>query len=131
MNYQVLEKLFTETKYNLDKTQFLVHGFKEGFSLEYHGPMIRQSKSWNLPLTVGNKVILWNKIMKEVHLKRVAGPFNEIPFQNYIQSPVGLVPKAGGDQTRLIFHLSYDFGTNESDKSVNYHTPKHLCCTKY
>ena len=44
---------------------------------------------------VGNKVILWNKIMKEVKLKRFTGPFERIPFENYIQSPIGLVPKDG------------------------------------
>ena len=40
------------------------------------------------------------------------------------------MPKAGG-QTRLIFHLSYDFGELESQKSVNYHTPDYLCSVKY
>ena len=67
--------------------------------------------------------------MKEVKLKRVAGPFDEIPFQNYMQSPIGLVPKAGGDQTRLIFHLSYDF--SDGHKSLNANTPKEKCTIKY
>ena len=51
------------------------------------------------------------------------GLFETIPFENFIQSPIGLVPKAGSDQTRLIFHLSYDF-KSEGFKSVNAHTPK-------
>ena len=67
--------------------------------------------------------------MKEVNLKRVAGPFRQIPFNNYIQSPIGLVPKAGGDQTRLIFHLSYNF--KDGFKSLNHHTPKEKCTVKY
>ena len=68
--------------------------------------------------------------MKEVKLKRVAGPYDKIPFDNYIQSPIGLVPKAGtGDKTRLIFHLSYDFGDQE--KSVNAYTPKDLFSVHY
>ena len=33
--------------------------------------------------------------MKEVKAKRFAGPFKNIPFENYIQSPIGLVPKSG------------------------------------
>ena len=66
--------------------------------------------------------------MKEVKEKRVAGPFNNIPFSNYIQSPVGLVPKAG-NQTRLIFHLSYKFADDQ--QSVNYHTPENLCTVRY
>ena len=31
--------------------------------------------------------------MKEVKVKRLAGPYEEVPFENYIQSPIGLVPK--------------------------------------
>ena len=37
----------------------------------------------------------------------------------------------GGKQTRLIFHLSYDFGDSEDKKSFNHHTPEHLCSVKY
>ena len=70
--------------------------------------------------------------MKKVKLGRVAGPFEQIPFQSYIQFLIGLVPKAGSDQTRLIFHLSYDFGGSDcQQKSVNYHTPKERCSVKY
>ena len=84
----------------------------------------------------------------------MAGPYDEIPFENYIQSPIGLVPKVSEDkqnQTRLIFHLSYNFGqknkwkssdmdndaqseTRESDpseQSLNHHTPKEKCSVKY
>ena len=53
------------------------------------------------------EIILWNKVMKEVKEKRFAGPFKEIPFEHFIQSPIGLVPKDGGKYYRLIFHLSY------------------------
>ena len=70
------------------------------------------------------------KIMKEVQMGRYAGPFEKIPYENYIQSPIGLVLKHGG-QTRLIFHLSYDFGPEEHQKSLNYHTPDDICKVKY
>ena len=67
--------------------------------------------------------------MKEVQLKRVVGPFERIPFENYIQLPIGLVPKAGNTgKTRLIFHLSYDF---KKGKLLNHHTPRHKCSVKY
>ena len=52
---------------------------------------------------------MWCKLMKEVGLGRVAGPFDTIPFNYFIQSPIGLVPKDGGLETRPIFHLSHDF----------------------
>ena len=66
--------------------------------------------------------------MKEVRHKRYAGPFEKIPFNNYMQSLIGLVPKAG-NQTRLIFYLSYDFGPNS--KSFNYHTSEDKCSVQY
>ena len=67
--------------------------------------------------------------MKEVKALRSAGPFNRIPFdEGYVQSPVGLFPKAG-NQTRLIFHLSYDF--KKSFKSINHYIPADQCSVKY
>ena len=103
-------------------------GFERGFDLGYEGPTERRSTSRNLPFTVGNKTILWNKLMKEVKLGRVAGPFDSVPFDYYIQSPIGLIPKVKGQQTRLIFHLSYDFADY---KSVNFYMPKSKCSVKY
>ena len=67
-------------------------------------------------------------MIKEVKNKRFAGPFDQIPYKNYIQLPVGLVPKAGG-QTRQIFHLSYTF--KNGGPSVNSQIPCHKCMVKY
>ena len=65
--------------------------------------------------------------MTEVRAGRYAGPFKEVPFNCFAQSPIGLVPK---NQTkfRMIFHLSYDFG---SFKSVNHYIPKDKFTIKY
>ena len=123
-----LEELLVQTKYDPEETHFLIDGFHFGFNLEYQGPTERSSTAKNLPFTVGNSTVLWNKLMKEVKFKRVAGPYDRISFKYFIQSPIGLVPKAGG-QTQLIFHLSYEFGPNE--KLVNHHTPKEKCSVKY
>ena len=125
-----LIRMLKESNYDPKEVAFLEDGFKRGFSIEYQGPENRQSTSNNLPFTVGNKVLLWNKLMKEVKVKRVAGPFDEIPFENYIQSPIGLVPKVGGDSTRLIFHLSYDC-KKDGLGSVNHFTPSEKCSVKY
>ena len=67
--------------------------------------------------------------MEEVQVGRVAGPFKHIPFkETFIQSPIGLVPKAG-NKTRLIFHLSYDF--KNGNKSVNHWIPEDVCSVHY
>ena len=41
------------------------------------------------------------------------------------------MPKDGGKQTRLIFHLSFDFGRDDESKLLNFHTPDKFCHVKY
>ena len=81
----------------------------------------------NLKLRIGNKTELWNKVMKEVDLGRYAGPFEDPPFDSFVQSPIGLVPKDKGKKTRLIFHLSYP----RNGDSVNSGIPKKCSSVKY
>ena len=90
--------------------------------------MRRTDTSENIPLKIGNSTVLWNKIMKEVKAGRYAGPFQHIPFDNYMQSPIGLVPKAK-NKAKLIFHLSYQFKSGLG--SLNSNTPKEKCSVKY
>ena len=125
-----LEHLLVESKYDVKKSKLLVDGFKYGFDLGYRGPENRQDEANNLPFRVGTPTDLWNKVMKEVKEHRFAGPFERPPTQFYVQSPLGLVPKSGG-KTRLIFHLSYNFGTEEHKKSINFFTPEKFCKVKY
>ena len=130
VNVNKLVQLLELHQYDPGEIQFLCSGFESGFNIGYTGPQIHQSHAKNIPFTVGNEIVLWNKLMKEVGLGRVAGPYDQVPFPNYIQSPIGLVPKAGSDKIRLIFHLSYQFQTEPSG-SVSFHTPRHLCTVKY
>ena len=127
INVQNFENWLHRSEYDPEETHFLVQGFKCGFSLEYMGPRERKNLSNNLPFKVGDKHDMWSKIMKEVSLGRYAGPYTDIPYSFYVQSPVGLVLKAN-DKTRLIFHLSYDF---PDFKSVNHYIPKELCSVSY
>ena len=70
--------------------------------------------------------------MKEVKEKCYSGPFETIPYDNYIQSPVGLVPKKGNSKTRLIFHLSHCFDKeDDGEASLNAGTPKEWCTVHY
>ena len=121
-------QLLIDSGYDSHKTEELFHGFQKGFDIGYRGPTLRKNFARNIPFTVGNRTEMWNKIMKEVQLGRYAGPFDKIPFENFVQSPIGLVPKKGG-KTRLIFHLPYDFG--EDEKSINACMPEEACHVKY
>ena len=129
VNVSILENLLQESNYDAGESQFLIDGFTNGFSIGYQGPEDVKITSPNLKFRgVGDKVTLWNKVMKEVKENRYAGPFEKIPFEHYIQSPIGLVPKDGGRDTRLIFHLRYPRGKNSS---VNANTPAELYKVKY
>ena len=104
----MLEKMLIAAKYPSEKKDFVVNGFKEGFELQFKGDRRVRRTSNNLKIQpgVGSEVEMWNKVMKEVQAKRYAGPFRDPPFEFFIQSPIGLVPKDKGRKTRLIFHLS-------------------------
>lgn len=88
----ILEQLLLQEKYNPDKTKFICEGFRGGFSIHYNGPVSREDFANNLKLHVGTKIDLWNKVMKEVQLKRFAGPFRHVPQRykgGFVQSPLG------------------------------------------
>ena len=133
----ILEKLLQEAEYNTELTEFIVGGFRHGFPLGYVNTKKVQIMSQNLKfqLGVGDEIELWNKVMKEVRLQRYVGPFLTIPEEyqdDYIQSPIGLVPKDGGKNTRLIFHLSHPrLGLGDFPLSVNANIPKENCHVKY
>ena len=126
-----LKNILDECGYDKSKTNQLYHGFQEGFMLGYEGdPHVKLTAS-NLKFRIGSELELWNKVMKEVQAKRYAGPFKEIPFKDgFIQSPIGLVPKDGGKQTRLIFHLLHPRNCDKN-LSVNANTNKQLCTVHY
>ena len=129
-----LAELLRAANYPIDKTRNLVQGFSEGFDIGNQGPTDRADLSNNLPLRIGSLTEIWNKFMKEVKLGRYAGPFSSVPYDNFIQSLVGLVPKDNGAKTRLIFHLSYNFKRNgkpNACNSVNHHTLAELCSVRY
>ena len=128
VNADVFERLLVMANYPREKTQYIAQSFRSGFDLGYRGPEDIRLQSRNLPLTIGTQTDLWNKVMSEVKLGRYAGPFKMIPFEYYIQSPIGLVPKDQGKKTRLIFHLSHPKG---GTTSVNANTPSEFSSVDY
>ena len=100
--------------YDLNKLNFLCDGFQNGFFIPFEGTETFRSSS-NLKSAIENQEILRQKIAKEIHLGRVAGPFIDPPFKNFISSPLGLVPKNNSDEFRTIHHLSYPKGNSVND----------------
>ena len=100
-------QLLRKYGYPESKVQFIENGFTNGFSLKFTGNRKVRRYAPNLKLCVGNPIEIWNKVIKEVGGGRYAGPYDDPPFDHFIQFPIGLVPKDKGKKTRLIFHLSY------------------------
>ena len=102
-------KLLTESNYDAVETNYLVEHFTlYGFSLEYGGSRDVKQTAPNLKLRVGDHIQLWNKVMAEVEKWRYAGPFDKPPFDKFIQSPIGLVPKDKVTKTVAISTIGQD-----------------------
>ncbi|XP_062590566.1 uncharacterized protein LOC134252145 isoform X1 [Saccostrea cucullata] len=101
------EKLAEYLKgYDKEKIAYLIDGFKNGFHLEYEGERGFQFSS-NLKSALENPHVVSQKIAKELHGGRIAGPFTELPIESLKISPLGIVPKKAPNQYRMIHHLSY------------------------
>ena len=88
VNVNRLQELLKETGYDVKESKFLVEGFSNGFDIGYQGPKLRKSTSKNIPFTVG-KSVMWKKIMNEVKEGRYTGPYDKVPYEHFIQSPIG------------------------------------------
>ena len=103
----------------------LLDGFSLGFSLHYDGPhCIRFSGNHQSALQAPSLVD--DKLGHEMHLGRIAGPFQQVPFPNFQASPLGLVPKHEIGKFRLIHDLSFPKGD-----SINCYTSKEYTTVQY
>ena len=106
-------------------SNILREGFSKGFSLCYHGPRSPRDSDC-LASAKEHPQIARDKIIREISLGRVAGPFSIPPFPNLQCSPIGLVPKRQPNSFRLIHHLSFPEG-----KSINDFIDPELCTVHY
>ena len=111
--------------YDNNKFQYLVKGFSHGFHFGFQGELDKNLPS-NLNSALQLPEVTQAKIMKEVAVGRVEGPFDIAPIQNLHISPIGLQPKKVEGEYRLIHHLSYppelsvNYGIAPECKSVKY-----------
>ena len=94
----ILQDLLTEAGYNKSKTEFLFNGFHQGFRLKCASPPSSFTSS-NLKSALQLLDIISEKIQKELAASRIAGPFVDPPFENFVCSPLGLCSK----NRRVIF----------------------------
>ena len=117
----VYEELKIYTPVNADKlaeqlkgysaAQFIIDGFKNGFSLGVGlEPTLR-------PCTklYPAKPELRTKIVDEVEKGRIVGPFHKPPVDNLMISPICVIPKPNSHKVRMIFNLSQPQGMSVND----------------
>ena len=108
---------------------YIIVGFSTGFDICHNGEVQLKNEQNSKRLSVKDNIV-GRKILEEIAKGRIAGPFNEPPFQNLHCSPLFLVPKKSGD-FRLIHNLfapvghSVNNGISKSDSSVQYQNLSH------
>ena len=113
--------------YHEVKRRFLYLGLNYGFKLHYHGPKISKYHENHKSATTQPTEVA-RKLQKEIEKGRIEGPFSTPPFDPFIISPIGIVPKKDSGKFRMIHDLSYP---KNLDTSVNAHIPKEYCAVKY
>lgn len=90
----------------------LVNGFRHGFSLNSRFDSVSHSIPPNHKSATDHSTFVDKKIEKELLKGRIRGPFKQPPFENFVCSPLGVVPKKEPGQFRLIHDLSYPRGNS-------------------
>ena len=90
---------------------YLMTGLQEGFKIGYEGPRNFRDCT-NLKPCREYPQVMSEKIATELALDRIQGPFDQTPFPNIQDSPIGIVPKKKPGEFRLIPYLSYPEGNS-------------------
>ena len=106
--------------------EYIVNGVKEGFSLGFCGEP-SEVRSNNAKSVESNLEATVHKIMGELALGRIKGPFDIPPFDNFKQPPLALREKSEKGKFRLLHNLSYPYDEN----AVNFNIPQHHYKLKY
>ena len=105
----------------------LIDGFTEGFTVPSTISSDPCKFGYTNHKTVNsNMSVVQDKLGKELSLGRIAGPFVDPPFEKFIVSPLGLVPKKNPGEFRLIHDLSFPKGN-----SVNSHIDPQFSAVQY
>jgi len=117
---------FLLKSYDSDLKTFLLSGFTLGFHLgsDFNKPSEMQCK--NHKSALDNRVIVAEKIRKEIDKGRCKDPFEHPPFSKFTCSPLGLIPRKEEGKFRLIHDFSYPKGD-----SVNSVIPKEYTSVSY
>ncbi len=114
--------------YDTTEVSCLIQGFTTGFKIPQISPITglylykRHASAQKLHSETQSL------IRKELETGRVAGPFKQPPFPNFVWSPIGLRPKQEPRSFRIIHDLSFP---PTSDQSVNAGVPEWASTVQY
>ena len=124
INVDKLDKLLQG--YDRQKSQYLVNGFRHGFSIS--SSLTSTSAKAKNHFSVQQFPTITEKLInEEVEAQRYAGPFKEIPLQDFHVSHLKLTPKKQPGEFRLIHNLSYPYDA----KSFNHGIPADFSTVAY
>lgn len=105
----------------------LINDLEHRFKLNYSGPRLPVN---NEPYQIKGDlaIIAREKIMKEIELNRITGPFASSPFPTFRISPISLRPKKSSSEYRLIHNFSYPPPQNHS---INDYIDQSYCSVNY
>ncbi len=108
------------------RREYVVHGFSHGFQSHFQGPDTGL-QSRNSHAALANPDAVDTKLGAELTSRRVAGPFDQPPFDNFKCSPLSIREKSTPGQYRLLHNLSYPY----DERSVNHNIPSHHTTVQY
>ena len=111
--------------YDEQESTILLNGFINRFSLHCDG-LHHFRTSGNHRSALQAQSLVDDKLLKEISIGRIAGPFTKPPFTDFHSSPLGLIPKHDQGKFRLIHDLSFPRGD-----SINFHTSKQFTSVQY
>jgi hypothetical protein len=97
--------------YNQSKRNYLIIGFREGFSIDNDIYFPNQYIT-NLKTSFQYPEIVDKKLQNELNEGRISDPYDYIPFDNMVLSPIGLKANKQPGQFRVIHHLSHPHGNS-------------------
>lgn len=92
------------------KADVILCGITHGVNIDFEGDRSLARFGKNLRLTEpAHEAKVTAVIEADVAAGKKAGPFDEMPCEHFVVSPIGAVPKKFSEKIRVIHHLSFPF----------------------
>ncbi len=105
-----LALLLRDIRYDHDLIHNLTQGFTCGFRIPFQSYLPHIIQPRNHPSMLEHSSVSDHMIASDLNLGRTAGPFSAPPFEDFVISPLGLIPKKEPGAFRLIHDLLFPKG---------------------